>query len=576
MKKLQKLTALLLAFLMIAAALPMHTQAAALPMTIHSDGAKITVDPLTNTYTLTYAQDARKASLRFKASAGWQITLYADALRKQTVNLENNTLQLSPAQKETLLFAVCTRGNTTANYTLRIISPRSAITYKDRNSIADWALPYVDYCNYQGLGIIKGDADSSLRPQASLSRNEIALIAARILGTDCSLFPKANKIYRDDIATWAEQGVYAMTALGIVSGHKVTEDQYYYNGNDNVTREQVAKILVNVCLQMEKSSQTAEEIYKRNKEKFEKTLSTFADEGKISKWARPYVAVAVCYFGFLNGSKEGGKTYLHPSQNINRQEITVMAAREMGYSIDIALQDLLCRARDILGTASKYPTVLIRPMRNEYQLATAAYHNGSTKQKETAYLALNKYTDLILNPKIVYLSPSNQMTNPYTGINTNEGAQMQDVARLLKPMLEEMGFIVYIGDVKVPLIDRATEAKKLNADIYVAIHSNATGGVNKGEWQGSIVFHSNNKGSKQLAQSVSKHLSALTPTKDDGIKNDSLTASPYKEIYYPKMANVLVEVEFHDYLPYASWILNNKKEIAAAFANSILDYFLNY
>ena len=38
------------------------------------------------------------------------------------------------------------------------------------------------------------------------------------------------------------------------------------------------------------------------------------------------------------------------------------------------------------------------------------------------------------------------------------------------------------------------------------------------------------------------------------------------------MANVLIEVEFHDYKPYANWIVNNKEAIAKAIASGIDKY----
>ncbi len=577
MKKFRQLISVLLVLLTLLTLFPViGASATSLPFQIRSTGALIENDEESKTFVLTYDENCQSVTLEFLPYAGWEIKIYADPLCRQEVELSLvNTVKLFPEQKDTYLYVKGTKEEYAENYTVHIKAPRTAVQYRDDDHIADWARPYFDYCNFQGFGIIQGDQTGRAHPNNSLSRYETALIAARVLGTDCSLFPYIELPYEDDIVMWAESGVSAMTQLGIISGNQYGK-KLYYNGDDKVTREQVAKILVNISLQAEGNEKTAEEIYTANKASYDKKLTKFTDIDKVSKWAIPYIAVATNYFKFMAGSKEKGGLYLNPTQDITRQEMTTMVARELDYNIDAVLGNLLSRTLPYATGKEKMPKAIKNTLRQAYNNANAVYANGTDKQKEKAYTELYAAAKIVLRPRVVYLSPSNQMTNPYTGVDTNEGAQMQAVAKLLKPKLEAMGFIVYIGDVKTPLIDRATEAERLGADIYVAIHSNATGGKNNGSWQGSLVFHSNNDGSKELAEYVSQHLSALTPTKDSGIVNDGYSERPYKEILHPQMTNVLVEVEFHDYPDYAKWIVNHKSELATAFADAILDYFLNY
>jgi hypothetical protein len=273
-----------------------------------------------------------------------------------------------------------------------------------------------------------------------------------------------------------------------------------------------------------------------------------------------------------SGSDENGKLYLRPKRDISRQEMTIIVARELGYDIDVILNDLITRVQNELANTNRAESMLT-DVRKALSKASKTFRTGTDEQKESAYNKLYKEAKNLLYAYVVYLSPSNQIHNEYTGVATTEGEQMQAVADLLKPMLEKQGFIVYISDPNSKIDTRAADAKEKRADIYVAIHSNATASGNDGSAQGSIIYHSNNKGSEKLAKKVSYYLSALTPTNDKGIHNDSYAELPFREIREPEMANILAEVEFHDYADYASWIVANKKGLAKAFADGIWDYF---
>ncbi len=194
---------------------------------------------------------------------------------------------------------------------------------------------------------------------------------------------------------------------------------------------------------------------------------------------------------------------------------------------------------------------------------------------------------------LVYLSPSNQMSNAYVGVDTTEGKEMQLVAEVTKTKLEEMGYEVFVSNVETPIKDgskyikgqqyvdgdpnivtRAEEAKAMGADVYVAIHSNAVSVTNNGKYQGTTCFYNGyNKGSKELSQFIHDRLSSFTPTKDNGIKDDMLEKSPFAEVWRPQMANLIVEVEFHDYAKYAKWITENTKGLGECIALGIDDYF---
>jgi len=268
MKKPYRLIALLLSLLLLVSILPLSAAATdgevtpppagdggvtpppvvdpleALPFTLSYFFSSAEYDEQTKTLNFFVPDDLEEVELTLVFDEGQSGTVYADSALTQTVKLgKNGRLMIHPAQMYTYLYIRC---NDIA-YRISVISMRTPMKYRDDNAIADWARVYVNYCNELGYGIIQGDQNHNANPNSPLTRYEIALIAARMLGTDTTLFSSAKLPYKDGIAKWAKSGVSAMTTLGIISGHKV-EKEFYYHGDDNVTREQVAKIMVELAL----------------------------------------------------------------------------------------------------------------------------------------------------------------------------------------------------------------------------------------------------------------------------------------------------------------------------------------
>ena len=186
--------------------------------------------------------------------------------------------------------------------------------------------------------------------------------------------------------------------------------------------------------------------------------------------------------------------------------------------------------------------------------------------------------------RVVYLSPENSAKeyaiydrkDPVKSQYT-ESIQMYLLAQRISEILTEKGIEVHIAPKELSIRDennnRAIEAKKLGADCYVALHTNAANGTNTGKTQGTTCYYNgNNKGAKELSEFIYKEVSELTPTKDLGNHDDMKTLKPFAEIRLPTMANVLLETEFHDYAPYATWIVNNIDNIAKAVATGICNY----
>ncbi len=218
---------------------------------------------------------------------------------------------------------------------MNIVSERESVEYKDAAALkSHWAKEYVDYLNDEKFGIFMGDDAGKINVQSKITRYEIAAIASRVLGLDTSKYTDANtKLdYADTIEDWALPYVRAVTSNGIMGGVGV-DNQLYFNGKANATREQVIKVLVSVCIANENSLLDAVTRYNANKAGLDQEFATygFADAAKVSDWAIPYMRLAVCEYKMIGGSGENGKLYLNPQKDITRAEVAKMIAVYYGY-----------------------------------------------------------------------------------------------------------------------------------------------------------------------------------------------------------------------------------------------------
>lgn len=163
-----------------------------------------------------------------------------------------------------------------------------------------------------------------------------------------------------------------------------------------------------------------------------------------------------------------------------------------------------------------------------------------------------------------YISPSTQEHN-ITALGNTEENIMHKVTDALMPMLKEVGIDALRGQKTDSLAQMVRESNLFNADIHVAIHSNA----HDGKSRGCEVFHyPNSKDGKRLAESIYKYIEPLTPTADRGIK----TSNSYYELKETDAPAVIVEVDFHDTYEGAKWIDDNIYNIAEAIAKGICEY----
>lgn len=164
-----------------------------------------------------------------------------------------------------------------------------------------------------------------------------------------------------------------------------------------------------------------------------------------------------------------------------------------------------------------------------------------------------------------YISPSTQENNRTALGNTEENI-MHKIADELVPMLKESGIEILRGAKSDSLAQMVRQSDLFNADIHVAIHSNA----HDGKSRGCEVYHyKGSKNGKNLAESIYKYMEPLTPTKDRGVKENA----SFYELRETNAPAVLIEVDFHDNYEGAKWIDANIYNIAEAIAKGICEYF---
>lgn len=179
----------------------------------------------------------------------------------------------------------------------------------------------------------------------------------------------------------------------------------------------------------------------------------------------------------------------------------------------------------------------------------------------------------------IYISPANHHKS-YAVKGRTEKEQMDKLAPILKRELEKfVGVNVILATVfsdAGDYVGRPEEAKKLGADYYIALHTNADEG--SGKATGACVFyHPDYKVGKNIAKELVKNLDAIAPVKSNRATKPAIFAWSkskwnFGELRVPAkygICPVLIEHNFHSNLTVARWIINNLDEIAETDAASI-------
>lgn len=149
----------------------------------------------------------------------------------------------------------------------------------DKHSFSDcighWAEEDINYMYDNGY--VNGISDDLFAPDADITRAEFTVMAARILGLEEQEYSGVfNDVTADD---WYAPYVEAAYAEGIIAG-----DNGYFRPNDNITRQEMAVILMRIY----------------NPETGDVSYPEFSDWDQVADWAKDAVAQAST-LGILKG-----------------------------------------------------------------------------------------------------------------------------------------------------------------------------------------------------------------------------------------------------------------------------------
>lgn len=170
---------------------------------------------------------------------------------------------------------------------------------------------------------------------------------------------------------------------------------------------------------------------------------------------------------------------------------------------------------------------------------------------------------------IIYLSPSTQEFNPYSG-GGNEEYYMNLVADAMEPYLAASG-IQFVRN--TPEMTAASSIAASNSgvyDLHLALHSNATASGN-GSARGSEVYYfPSSVSGKRFADILTQNLQMIYPLPD---RVRTVPTTSLGEVARVRAPGVLVEIAYHDNPEDAQWIRDNIDEIARIMVLSLTEYF---
>ena len=154
-------------------------------------------------------------------------------------------------------------------------------------------------------GVVNGyETETGLEflPDNNITRAEFCVMLAGYLALDIESYENAEKIFDDEIPSWAKNSVAALYELGFVSG-KETESGLNFAAGDKITRAESAAIIGRAMSFLTEEAELA-----------------FDDAEQIPEWARAFTARLVAA-GVVSGYDDNT---VRPSQNVTRAEAVTM------------------------------------------------------------------------------------------------------------------------------------------------------------------------------------------------------------------------------------------------------------
>lgn len=167
----------------------------------------------------------------------------------------------------------------------------------------------------------------------------------------------------------------------------------------------------------------------------------------------------------------------------------------------------------------------------------------------------------------IYLSPSTQEFNPYSG-EGNEEQYMNLIADAMEPYLAASGIRFTRNTPDMTAASSIAASNSGNYDLHFALHSNASA---TGTARGIEAYYSPaSERGRRFAETVARNLQLIYP-----LPNSSriVPTTSLGEVTRTRAPSVLVEIGYHDNPEDAQWIRNNVNAIAENLVLSLTEYF---
>ena len=172
---------------------------------------------------------------------------------------------------------------------------------------------------------------------------------------------------------------------------------------------------------------------------------------------------------------------------------------------------------------------------------------------------------------IIFLSPSTQDWNQYVTGSGSEEYHMNLIADAMEPYLLANGIRWTRNDPAGTAGSAIRQANSGYYDLYLALHSNAAPEGRYGEERGIIAFYyPGSENGQRAAELIAAELRKVYPLPDRVTTRATTTLG---EVRRPRFPSVLLEIGYHDNYADARWVEGQRKQIAAAIARGLAEYF---
>jgi len=181
------------------------------------------------------------------------------------------------------------------------VTAQSAAAVSEFNDMptSHWSTPYVGELIKRN--IFQGYDDGSFKPEAGITREEIAVCLVRVLGLEERLSAEFSEIFGDntDIAEWSKNSVYLLVQMGIFTGY----DDGLFRPHNTITRQEFAVVIARAI----KKSVALFDV-------------GFVDKNLIEDWAGEGIKKAYSA-GIIKGYEDNS---FQPDSDITRAEAAAM------------------------------------------------------------------------------------------------------------------------------------------------------------------------------------------------------------------------------------------------------------